>query len=112
MRAPVNIAEAKKLCACIPFVNDDAGQPETEAMMRSLIGEVEALRADVEICMEVLDKLAYPTTIGPAIMGNLGEAADNEIRMRAELADRERKRTWTWKYAESQMPHEEPPHDR
>lgn len=66
----------------------------------ALARQLQEARADLEICMEVLDKLAYPTTITNAILSNLGPAAVNEIWARAELADRERKRTEAWKRAE------------
>lgn len=97
------LAELKKICACIPFAESDAGLTETMDAMRELIEQRIKDAHDIEIMQEALDKLAYPTTIGPAMMGNLGEAADNEIRLRAELADRERKRCHVWIETQKQL---------
>lgn len=72
---------------------DDIYCPECELKDQ----EIATLNADIEILMEALDTLAYTTTVGPAIMDNLGEAARNEICLRAEIADKARQRTVTWK---------------
>ncbi len=37
------IAECRKICACIPFIDGDAGVPETMAAMRDLITAYETL---------------------------------------------------------------------
>lgn len=41
----IDLEQAKKICACIPFADANAGLTETAACMRGLIGEVEELRA-------------------------------------------------------------------
>jgi len=54
----VDIAEAKKICACVPFADCDAGVVETMACMRELITEVESLRRVVEDARKAHDHLA------------------------------------------------------
>lgn len=61
--------------------------------------------ADIEILMNAMDRLAYPTTIGPAILTHLGEAAENEIRLRASIASNAREHTATWKRDEAALAH-------
>lgn len=38
---PERIAECKKICACVPFVEPGAGVDETQRAMRELIAQVE-----------------------------------------------------------------------
>ena len=47
---PVNIERAKKICACVPFIDNGSGVMETQDCIRHLIAEVEFLR---NICIEV-----------------------------------------------------------
>jgi len=47
---PVNIERAKKICACVPFIDNGSGVMETQDCIRHLIAELEFLR---NICIEV-----------------------------------------------------------
>jgi len=49
MHAPIDLSEARKVCACVPFI-DGAGVMETQDCIRHLIAEVEFLR---NVCIEV-----------------------------------------------------------
>lgn len=70
---PVDLNLAKKIVACLPFADNDRGLPETEQMMRFMIGEIESLRArtaaaaqghEEEEEQEVSAKTIRETTLG------------------------------------------------
>lgn len=55
VRKPVDLAEAKKICACIPFADARAGLVETEECMRSLILEVESLTSQLAAARGIVE---------------------------------------------------------
>lgn len=65
------------------------------------------LEADLEICMNALDRLADLTTMGPAIHANICEAGRNEIETRITYADGQRARTAAWQRAGREVDAEE-----
>lgn len=44
MHAPIDLGEARIICACVPFIGDGAGVMETQDCIRRLIAEVKMLR--------------------------------------------------------------------
>lgn len=64
----MTIDEAKKICACIPFADADAGLTETQDAMRTLITAVELLADEAKAARRLLcldaewqDKQPCPT---------------------------------------------------
>lgn len=78
-----------------------------ESRVRELEAKLGVADADLEISMDALDKLAYPTTLGPATLAHLGEAGENEVRLRAEFAHEQRQRTAQWKRAAKECEEQE-----
>lgn len=64
--------------------------------------QIAELEADVEICMDALEHLKT-ATFGPALLSNLGDAAQNEVELRIEYAEKQQKRTSNWKQAEAAL---------
>lgn len=59
------------------------------------------LAADLEICMEALEQLSPGRTFGAALFSNLCAAGRNEVSLRMEYADEQKRRTSTWQDAEA-----------
>lgn len=65
------------------------GHSRTTDITHAMADQAAELRADLEICMDALEHLTR-TTLGPAILTQLGEAGENEVRLRIEYADKAR----------------------
>lgn len=70
---------------------------DTSVRLHAHIAELEN---DLEICMEALEQLSPVRTFSNALLSNLCEAGRNEIQLRMEYADKQRRRTSAWKEAE------------
>ena len=71
------------------------------ALDRLQAAEIERMESDSEIYQEAMEQLVN-TTFGPAILSNICEAGQNEIRLRISYADEQRKRTHVWKQEAAQ----------
>ena len=64
---PERIAECKKICACVPFVEPGAGVDETQRAMRELIAQVEE---DAEMTLDKRYVLGEGYGLGKGILSD------------------------------------------